>query len=175
MNLISRSPLHIFLFLLERGFIQEKRSATRECYSHKVDLFAKSWGNDSTALNVRCHYCNWISGETCPVLWRGPDGRRLCGAGLKRLSPLHLSLHTSPTHRSVSEKCKWLKEKRAEHISKGWKNPPTSSSDHLLLDALHSHTFSFGIFQPGLLGGKKVFRRFAKVLWLWERPLQNFF
>lgn len=60
-------------------------------------------------------------------------------------------------------------EKQAEHISKGWKTDPpvhrTIYWMHLLLLLL--------LLKPGL-GSKKVFRHLAKVLWLWERPLQNF-
>ena len=111
------------------------------------------------------------------MLRRCTDGRRLGGVGLQRLSPLHLSLHTSSTHRPLSETSKKEKKegkgrrrgrKQAEHISKGWKSdPPVHRTIYWMLLLL------LLLLKPGL-GGKKVFRHLAKVLWLWERPLQNF-
>ena len=95
------------------------------------------------------------------MLRRCVDGRRFCGSRLQRLSPLHLSLHTSSPHRPVSEPG-WEKKHclrgrgSGPHIQGACLIPLMSSSLLLLGGLLKAHPQWFWIFpSPG--GCKKSF------------------
>ena len=85
------------------------------------------------------------------MLRRCVDGRRFCGSRLQRLSPLHLSLHTSSPHRPVSEpgweKNIVLEGEGVDHISKG----PVSS--HSWVQAF----FYWGAFSKHIPNGSEFF------------------